>query len=308
MRWILLTAIAPVAWGSTYYVTRQVLPPDAALWGGVIRCLPAGLLVLLIVRRLPRGSWWWRSFVLGTLTVGGLNVLVYIVAQRLPTSLAATLMSTSAAAMLLLSWLILRQRPRAAAIVGAAIGIVGVVVMMGPGAEPVDPWGVAASIGAMLSSSLGFVLTAKWGAAVPPVTMTAWQLIAGSLVVLPFALVVEGAPPALDAPALAGFAYIILIATALAYAAWFAGLRRLPGSVVGVVGLLNPVTGVVLGVFLAGEAFGLAQGVGLLLVLGGVVIGVLRPRVPGHRRSELRTDAVSAPHSRGDSAGVDEMS
>ncbi|WP_460772166.1 EamA family transporter [Microbacterium sp. GXF7504] len=277
-RWALVTAIAPVAWGSTYFVTRQVLPPDAALWGGVIRCLPAGLLVLLLVRKLPRGSWWWRSLVLGSLTVGGLNVLVYIVAQRLPTSLAATLMSTSAAAMLLLSWLLLRQRPRLAAVLGALVGIVGVVVMMGPGAGPVDPWGIVASIGAMLSSSLGFVLTAKWGAEVPPLSMTAWQLIAGSLVVLPFAVVFEGAPPVLDGPAIAGFAYVILIATALAYAAWFAGLSRLPGSVVGIVGLLNPVTGVVLGVFLAGEAFGPAQAIGLVLVLGGVVLGVLRPR------------------------------
>jgi probable blue pigment (indigoidine) exporter len=276
MRWILLTAIAPIAWGSTYYVTRQVLPPDAALWGGVIRCLPAGILVLLIIRRLPRGSWWWRSLVLGTLTVGGLNVLVYVVAQRLPTSLASTLMSTSAAAMLLLSWLVLRQRPRMAAIAGAAIGIVGVVVMMGPGAGPVDLWGVAASIGAMLSSSLGFVLTAKWGASVPPVTMTAWQLIAGSLVVLPFAIAFEGAPPDLDAPAVAGFAYVILIATALAYVAWFAGLRRLPGAVVGIVGLLNPVTGVILGVFLAAEPFGPAQVIGLALVLGGVILGVVK--------------------------------
>ncbi len=294
LTWALVTAIAPVAWGSTYFVTRQVLPPDAALWGGVIRCLPAGLLVLLIVRRLPRGSWWWRSLVLGTLTVGGLNVLVYIVAQRLPTSLAATLMSTSAAAMLLLSWLILRQRPRLAAVLGALVGIAGVVVMMGIGGGPVDPWGVVASIGAMLSSSVGFVLTAKWGTDVPPLTMTAWQLIAGSLVVLPFAVLVEGAPPVLDAPALAGFAYIILIATALAYAAWFAGLRRLPGSVVGVVGLLNPVTGVVLGVFLAGEAFGPAQLVGLVLVLGGVLIGVLRPRV----RTPLEAPEPPASRSR----------
>jgi probable blue pigment (indigoidine) exporter len=277
-RWILLTAIAPIAWGSTYVVTRHLLPPDIPLWGGVIRCLPAGLVVLAFVRVLPRGSWWWRSLVLGTLTVGGLNVLVYIVGQRLPSSLAATLMSTSAAFMILLSWMLRGQRPRVIAVVGALVGIVGVVIMLGPGGGPVDPWGVVASIGAMLSSTLGFVLTAKWGAGVPPVTMTAWQLVAGSIVVLPFAILVEGAPPVLDPPAIAGFAYVIVVATVLAYAAWFTGLARLPGSVVGVVGLLNPVTGVVLGVALAGEAFGLAQIAGLVLVLGGVVMGSLPPR------------------------------
>nr|WP_274636608.1 EamA family transporter [Microbacterium bovistercoris] len=276
-RWALITAIAPIAWGSTYFVTRQVLP-DAALWGGVIRCLPAGLIVLLWVRRAPHGSWWWRSLVLGALTVGGLNVLVFVVAQRLPTSLAATLMSLSAAAMLLLSRLILDQRPRPAAVAGAVVGIVGVVIMMGWGAGPIDPWGVVASVTAMLSSSLGFILTVRWGPDVPPLTMTAWQLTAGSIVVLPFAVLVEGAPPALDVPALAGFAYVILVATVLAYAAWFTGLRHLTGGAVGVIGLLNPVTGVVLGVVLAGERFGPAQAVGLVLVITGVMLGARTPR------------------------------
>lgn len=286
-RWVALTAIAPMAWGSTYFVTGHLLPPDAALWGGVIRCLPAGLLLLALVRRLPTGSWWWRSFVLGLLSVGGLNVLVYVVAQRLPSSLAATLMSTSAASMLLLSWLILHQRPKLAAVLGAFIGIAGVVVMMGFGAGPIDPWGVVASIVAMLSSTLGFVLTAKWGTAVPPTVMASWQLVAGSLVVLPAAIIVEGPPPPLDAPAIAGFAYLIVVATAIAYAAWFTGLRRLSGSAVGIIGLLNPVTGVLLGVLLGGEVFGIAQAVGLALVIGGVLLGVRAGRSPDKAATSL---------------------
>lgn len=279
MRWVLVTAIAPVAWGSTYFVTRHLLPPDAALWGAVIRCLPAGVLVLLVTRRLPRGAWWWRSVVLGALTVGGLNVLVYVAAQRLATSLAATIMSTSAAALIVLSWIVLGQRPALRAAAGAVLGILGVVVMLQPGGGEADGWGIAASVLAMLSSSLGFVLTRRWGADIPPLTMTAWQLIAGSLVVAPLAIAVEGAPPALDGPALLGFAYVILVATAIAYAAWFTGLARLPGAVVGVIGLLNPVTGVLLGVWLAHEPFGPAQMVGLALVVVGVLAGTLtRPR------------------------------
>lgn len=273
-RWVALTTIAPIAWGSTYFVTGHLLPPDAALWGGVIRCLPAGLIVMALVRRLPSGSWWWRSFLLGLLSVGGLNVLVYVVAQRLPSSLAATLMSTSAASMLVLSWLILHQRPRVAAVLGAVIGIAGVVVMMGFGAGPIDPWGVVASIVAMLSSTLGFVLTAKWGADVSPISLASWQLIAGSLVVIPAAIIVEGPPPALDGPAIAGFAYLIVVATAIAYVAWFTGLRRLSGAAVGVIGLLNPVTGVLLGVLLGGELFGVPQAIGLALVISGVMLGV----------------------------------
>lgn len=284
-----MTAIAPIAWGSTYVVTRNLLPPESPLWGGVLRALPAGLLVLLAARVLPRGSWWWRSLVLGTLNVGGFFVLIYIAGQRLPSSLAATLMSTSAACMLLFAWLLLHRRPRAAAVAGAGIGLIGVVVMLGVDVGGVDPWGVAASLGAMVASSIGFVLTARWGSDVPALPMTAWQLVAGSLVLLPVALLVEGGPPALTVESTLGFAYVTLVATAVAYAAWFAGLRHLAPGVVGVIGLLNPVTGVALGVLVAGEAFGVPQAVGVALVLAGIALGALPPR-----RGRVRVSASGA--------------
>jgi probable blue pigment (indigoidine) exporter len=278
LRWMLVTAIAPIAWGSTYFVTRNLLPADVPLWGGVLRALPAGLVVLVIARRLPHGAWWWRSLVLGILNVGGFFVLIYVAGQRLPSSVASTLMSASAACMMLFAWLILRQRPRAAAVLGAAVGLVGVGLMVGVGGEAVDVWGVAASLGAMVASSIGFVLTARWGKDVPAVPMTAWQLLGGSIVLIPVAVLVEGAPPALTVTSALGFAYVTLIATAVAYIAWFAGLRRLQPGPVGVIGLLNPVTGVALGVLLAGEALGLPQIAGLVLVLGGIVLGSLPPR------------------------------
>lgn len=293
-RWILVTAIAPIAWGSGYVVTRLLLPADAPLWGGVLRALPAGLVVLLLARRLPRGSWWWRSLVLGTLNVGGFFVLVYVAGQRLPSSLAATLMSASAACMLLFAWLLLHRRPRLAAVVGATVGLVGVGVMLGFDADGADAWGVAASLGAMLASSVGFVLTSRWGADVPALPMTAWQLVGGSIVLLPAALLVEGAPPVLTVPSALGFAYLTLVATALAYVAWFTGLRRLSPGVVGVVGLLNPVTGVVLGVAVAGEAFGAPQAVGVALVLAGIALGA----APSRRRGERRLAGLSVVQSR----------
>ncbi|WP_235038158.1 EamA family transporter [Microbacterium sp. 18062] len=296
LRWVLVTAMAPIAWGATYVVTRHLLPAEAPLWGSVIRCLPAGLLVLLVARKLPRGAWWWRSALLGVLNVGGFCVLIYIVGQRLPSSLAAALMSSSAAVMMLFAWLLLRQRPRLRAALGALIGIGGVALMLGVGAGEVDGWGVAASIGAMIASSLGFVLTARWGAEVPPLAMTSWQLLAGSLVLLPVAVIVEGAAPVLDPPAVAGFAFVIVVGTAIAYAAWFTGLARLQPAVVGIIGLLNPVTGAVLGVWIGGEVFGPAQIGGLLLVVVGVVLGVVPGRMAfGRRRTAaLRSGGVGA--------------
>ncbi|WP_202865750.1 EamA family transporter [Kribbella turkmenica] len=91
-----------------------------------------------------------------------------------------------------------------------------------------------------------------------------------------FAVAVEGRPPVLDLAAVAGFAYVGLIATALAFTAWFTGLRQLPAATVGLIGLLNPVTGVLLGTTLSGELLTLPQLLGLALVLGGITLA--RPR------------------------------
>jgi len=279
-RWILVTAIAPIAWGSNYFVTRHFLPPDAPLWGALLRALPAGLILLLVARRLPRGSWWWRSLVLGTLNVGAFFVLIYVVSQRLPSGIASTIMAISAAALLLLAWPLLGERPTRFGVIGAAVGLLGVGVLLFEGGLTVDGWGVLASLAAMVLSSIGFILTKRWGAEVPLVALTSWQLIGGGLVVLPFAVILEGGPPAGGPTAVLGYLYVAVIATAVAFIAWFAGLRHLPAGTVGLVGLLNPVTGVLLGTLLAGENFGVRQAAGTVLVIAGVVIGQRRRAVP----------------------------
>ena len=276
LRWILITAIAPIAWGTNYYVTRQFLPIEYPLWGAVLRALPAGLILLAIARRRPRGSWWWKSIVLGVLNVGAFFVLIYVAAQLLPSSVAATIMATSAAVIMLLAWPLLAERPRLVAVAGALIGFAGVCLMLLGGGGAINPLGVLASLGAMSLSSTGYILAKKWGSTESILGVTSWQLIAGGLVVVPLAFATEGAPPQLDVASFTGFVYVTVIATALAFVAWFTGLRHLPAGTVGLVGLLNPVTGVLLGTLLASEPFGIRQAIGTVLVLGGVVLGQRR--------------------------------
>lgn len=272
-RWILVAAIAPVLWGANYYVTQEFLPAESPLWGSVLRALPAGLVLLLVVRRLPTGAWWWRSAVLGALTVGAFFTLVYIAAQRLPSSIASTLMATSAAAMIVIAWFVLAERPRITAIAGAAIGITGVAVMLLGGATSVDPVGVAASLAAMVLASIGFALTKRWAGDESILAITSWQLTAGGLVLIPAAIIVEGSFPQLSPATMTTFAYVALVATAVAYATWFTALRHLRAGTIGIVGLLNPVTGVLIGAFVAAEALTFRQVTGILLVLAGVVLG-----------------------------------
>ena len=294
-RWATVTAVAPIAWGSTYFVTHAFLPADHPLWGAALRALPAGLLLLAVRRQRPTGPWWWRSAVLGVLTVGAFFTLVYVAAQRLPTSVAATVMALSPVVMMVLAWTLVGDRPRRAHLAGAVIGLAGVVLMVATGSAAVDPLGLAASGAAMLMSSLGFVLSQRWsrgGPAPDVLAVTSWQLTAGGLALVPVAAMVEGSPPVLTGAALAAAGYVTVVATAVAFAAWFTGLRHLDAGTVGLIGLLNPVTGVLLGVLVAEEVLAGRQLAGLALVVGGVLLG--QPTVTRWWRNRRPGRPVSA--------------
>ena len=285
MRWVALTAVAPVAWGTNYFVTHEFLPADRPLYGAALRALPAGLVLLCLCRQRPHGAWWWRAAVLALLNVSTFFVLVYTASQLLPTSVASTVMALSPLTMMLIAWPLVSERPGLAHLAGAAIGLGGVCLMLLTGAAGVSAPGILASVAAMLVSSFGHILAKRWNAGADVLASTAWQLTAGGLFLLPLAAAVEGPPPPLPTPALLAFGYVALIATALAFTVWFTGLRHLPAGTVGLIGLLNPVTGVLLGTAFAGEPLTARQLCGLGLVLAGVVLG--RPKRAGRRGNSL---------------------
>lgn len=293
-----MTAIAPIAWGSTYFVTQRFLPGGVPLWGAAIRALPAGLVLLAVTRARPRGAWWWRSALLGAVNMGAFFGLVYVAAQRLPTSTASMVMANSPIALMLAAWAVVGERPRGAAVGGAFIGIAGAAVMLGAGVDGVDPLGLVASLAAMAVSAVGFVFATRWNAiegAPPVIATTAWQLVAGGLILAPAAALVHGAPPAPDAAAVAGFTYVALVGTAVAFVAWFSGLRRLRAESVGLIGLLNPVTGVLLGTAVAGDRITPAQALGIALVFTGILVGRRTGARWGRRRTGPAPDSATSP-------------
>ena len=44
---LLLTALAPAIWGTTYIVTSRFLPPDRPFIAALLRVLPAGIALLI---------------------------------------------------------------------------------------------------------------------------------------------------------------------------------------------------------------------------------------------------------------------
>lgn len=294
---VAVTAVAPVVWGSTYAVTHLYLPADRPLFAGVMRILPVGLLMLLWHRRLPRGSWWWRSIVLGTLTMGLFVALLFVAAMRLPSGLGSTMTAVAPLMTMALAWAFLHERSTPATVVASLVGALGVLLLVLEGGYEggVDPVGLLASVGAVASASTGFVLTKRWAADEGVIVVTTWQLVAGGLVLLPFALLVEGAPPQLAPSGWLALAYLGLIGSGVAYVAWFKGLATMSAGAVAVIGLLNPVAGTLLGIVLLGEPFGPVHLLGMALVLGSVVLA--QPQVRRGLGNVRRARKVSGRHT-----------
>lgn len=62
---VITTALAPMAWGTTYLVTTELLPAGRPLLAGCLRALPAGVALAAFTRTRPMGEWWWKAVVLG---------------------------------------------------------------------------------------------------------------------------------------------------------------------------------------------------------------------------------------------------
>jgi len=177
-----LTLVAPTAWGSTYLVTQSLLPPDRPLFSALVRALPIGLAVLAWRRELPRGSWWWRSLLLGTLNIGAFFALIFLAAYRLPGGLAATLTAVSPIVVMLLAWPLAGERPSLPGLAGGVVGLVGVSLLVLRAGFSDDPLGVAAALAAVATSAVGFTLVRRWQPPTDLLTFTSWQLVAGGLV------------------------------------------------------------------------------------------------------------------------------
>lgn len=273
----LTTAIAPIIWGSTYYLTRNFLPPEYPLTAAAIRALPAGLILLAITRKLPHGIWWIRTLTISTLTISGFFILVYISGSKLPSSIASMIMALSPIATMAMAHLLLKEKITPRTISGGILGLLGVFTLLGGTTGHLDLIGLLAAGAGMISSALGFVLTRRWKPPVNATTFTAWQLTIGGMTTAPIALLTEGIMPTPSMSTTAAFAYIVFFASILAYICWFTGVTRLPASTVSIIGLFNPLTGCILGVLLAGETLTPTQMLGSLVILTGIYAGVRAP-------------------------------
>ena len=269
----LFTALAPAVWGSTYLVTTEALPAGYPITMAALRALPAGLLLLAFTRCLPPRAWLGRAFLLGSFNFALFWALLFVAAYRLPGGVAATLGALQAMMVILMARGWLGTPIRAGAVAAAGAGGLGVAMLLiGPDAA-FDPVGIAAGLGGAASMAAGTVLSRKWQPPVSALSFTAWQLTAGGLILLPLALVMEPALPPLTATNLAGLAWLGIIGAAASYVIWFRGIARIEPGAVSMLGMMSPVTAVLLGWVVLGQSLSPLQGLGAAIVLGSVWAG-----------------------------------
>lgn len=278
-----LTALAPAVWGSTYLVATELLPPGRPLLASMVRALPAGLVLVAAGRALPRGRWWWRALVLGTLNIGAFFYLLFVAAYHLPGGVAALVIATQPMIVLGLSALLLADRIRPIQVGACVLGATGVAMLVLQPHAGVDLIGVLSGLGGAVCMASGIVLTKRWGRPdeVSLLTFTGWQLAVGGLLLLPLTLLVEGLPERVSAENVAGFGYLSLIGALLAYALWFRGIERLPAVAVSFLGFASPLAAAALGYLVLGQALSPLQLLGAAAVITSVVLAQpRRPRTP----------------------------
>lgn len=267
---VLLTAIAPVVWGTTYIVTTQFLPNFSPIMVAMLRALPAGLLLLSIVRQLPNGIWWVRVFILGALNISIFLSMLFVAAYRLPGGVAATVAAVQPLFAVFLARLLLSTPIRPLSILAAVVGIGGVALLVLTPRAGLDSIGIAAGLAGAASMAIGNILTRKWQPPVSLLTFTAWQLTAGGALLLPIALVFSPAMPTPTAINVAGLAWLALVGAALTYVLWFRGIARLDPVVVSPLLFISPLTAVLLGWTFLNQTLNPIQIAGVAFVIGSI--------------------------------------
>ncbi|MBW3098608.1 DMT family transporter [Pseudohoeflea coraliihabitans] len=269
----LFAVLGPMLWGTTYAVFTEFLPTTHPFFTGVIRALPAGLLLLALNPVIPKPGVLMRYAVLAVFNIAVFFSMLFVAAGRVPGGLAATLGAVQPLVVVGLVALIGRHAPHPVQVAAGIAGVAGVGLMVFSPSATLDMIGVMAALGGAVSMGVGTVLIDRWGRAGKPLEMVTWQMIFGGLILAPVAWLKEGLPPAPDLMAVAGYGWLIFFGTAFGYYAWNRGVTKL-GPSAAYLALASPVTATLIGTLVMDERFGLAQWAGILLVLGAIITGV----------------------------------
>ena len=292
-RWALYGAFAVIylVWGSTFLGIRvavETLPP---LSMAAIRFLVSGGVLLLAssrVRPRPTLLQWRNAAVVGALFFLCNHGLVNSAARFIPSSLSCLIVATEVPIIALLSSAMLPNQPLTrAGLMGAALGVAGVVCLFvgnGSSEGAIHVFACLAVLGASLSWSLGAVLSQRLQFPSDPILRAAMQMTCGA-VLLSAASLIRGEQRILAAAAFSGrslvaLAYLITFGSVLAFACYSYLLKHVRADTVATHVFVNPLVAVALGAWLGGEQLRPAHLISGLLILASVSVITLGQRRP----------------------------
>ncbi|WP_224817176.1 DMT family transporter [Hasllibacter sp. MH4015] len=276
-----LLALLALLWGASYLFIKVAvaeIPPVTLI---ALRVLGAAIFLLVVMgarsEALPRDGRTWRMLLLQAVfnSIGAWTVLAWG-QQYVDAGLASVLNSTSPIFVFLLTMSVTRhERLGGRKLLGAALGVLGVALIVGVDALRGLGDQVAGQIACLLGAALyaGAAIYGKRFYHISAVAAATGTMIWASVVLVPVALVLDR-PWTLtpSVSALAATAILSILCTGVALLIYFRLVRTLGSMGVASQSYLRAGIGVVLGLVVLGETFTLPVAVGLVAAIAGVAL------------------------------------
>ena len=293
-------------WGSTYLFIKFTVEAIPPIGMAGLRFLLAGL-ILFGYGRLrgaapPRAEHWRAAAVVGVLLMVS-NAGVAWSETRIPSGVASLLVAMTPCWMVLFDWAGTRERPpHAGVLAGLVAGIVGVVILIGPGnvrgGESIDLTGAGVVLAGTVTWAFGSLYARRAPRPPSPHLLSGMQMIAGGTVLSVLALLTgqwDGFSIA-DVPARAAwsFLYLLTCGSVIAFSAYMYLLTVTTPARVSTYAYVNPVVAVLLGWGFAGEALTMRMAIAAAVIVGAVALIVTFGASPKPGTPRVHTGEVPA--------------
>jgi len=288
--------LTSLIWGSTWLVITFQLGVVAAEASIVYRFALAALLLMVytLARRLPmRFTPRQHAFIAlqGTFLFSLNYILVYLAEQNLTSGLVAIVFSMLILSNVVLGAVFLRNPIRPRVVLGGVIGVAGLALVFGPelaGFAQGGGWrlGLLLSAAAVLSASVGNILSARnQRAGLPVVQTNAYGMAYGAAMTLVIA-VVRGVPFTFDpSPSyILSLLYLAVFGSVIAFGTYLTLIGRMGVDRAAYIGVIFPLVALLLSMLFEGLNLGAVGLVGVALVAAGNVL-VLNRRRPAPARN-----------------------
>lgn len=264
-------------WSSAFTSARVIVtyaPPISAL---AMRFLVSGLIGVGVAYMLGQSAKLtarqWRAVVVFGLCQNALYLgLNFIAMQWIEASLAAIIASTMPLIVALASLLIFRERLAPLAGVGLLAGIAGVVLIMGGRLQGgVDALGVILCGVAVISLAVATLSVRMTGASGNVLMVVGLQMLVGSAILWPFAIVLEDLAITWNWQLIVAFVYTTLVPGLLATWIWFLLVGRIGATRAATFHFLNPFFGVAVAAVFLGEHLGGLDIAGVAIITLGIL-------------------------------------